>query len=214
MYFENVFFDWNGTLYDDAMASVLAVNHMLRDRDRLPITLENYREMIEIPIENFYKKVLDMSLENMDDLSVEFNTLYKKNLPDCPVAPNVKQTLETLSQMGVHMYIFSSSACDIILPHLKKWGMEKYFCTVLGASDCYVTSKTERTAKYIFENNIDPQKTLFVGDMVHDREVAQHVGSECLLVSYGHQSESALKETGMPVISDISCLSHIVKNGF
>lgn len=213
MKFENIFFDWNGTLYDDAMASVLAVNDMLARRNIPPITLEQYRDMIEIPIVRFYDKVMDMSKENMDDVSEEFDELYRSNLQDCPVAQSARETLETLSRLGVKMYIFSSSACDIIEPHLKRWGLDHYFQTVLGASDRYVTGKVMRTAEYIKNHGIQPEKTLFVGDMLHDCEVADHVGSCCVLVSYGHQSKQALLSTGRPVVEDLLCVCDIAVNG-
>ena len=44
MKYEYVFWDWNGTLFDDAEASWLAVNDMLTARKLPPITFLQYKE--------------------------------------------------------------------------------------------------------------------------------------------------------------------------
>lgn len=51
---------------------------------------------------------------------------------------------------------------------------------------------------------LDPVRTLFVGDTVHDFEVASACGADCLLVAAGHQSEERLRATGAPVLRTLS----------
>lgn len=206
MKYDYVFFDWNGTLFDDAEASLDAVNAMLTKRGRKTITLSQYREMIEIPIVGFYEKTMDMSNETMEALSVEFNSLYNTFLKPEPIDGTTLSMLKSLKSAGVRMFIFSSSENRIIEPRLRKWGIENCFECVLGADDCYVTSKTERTREYMARNAISPEKALFVGDMVHDSEVAEEVGADCVLVSDGHQCERKLRETGRKVIKSLEGL--------
>ena len=45
--YHTVIWDWNGTLADDADASLLAVNDMLSRRDMPPITMAQYYEYID-----------------------------------------------------------------------------------------------------------------------------------------------------------------------
>ena len=45
-----VFWDWNGTILDDANAACEAVNVMLESRGRKTITLDEYRSMVDVPI--------------------------------------------------------------------------------------------------------------------------------------------------------------------
>ena len=80
MKYTHIFWDWNGTLLDDAKASWLAVNDMLTNRKLPLITFENYRDYIDIPIIRFYERVMDVSKETMEGLSVEFNRLYRHHL--------------------------------------------------------------------------------------------------------------------------------------
>ncbi len=210
MKYKFVFWDWNGTLFDDADSAFSAVNIMLNSRNLPNITFDQYREYIDVPIIRFYEKVMDMSKENMADISVEFNDLWEKNLKKCPLADGSLELLAKLSDNGIKQFIFSSSHNELIIPYLKKYGLEKYFEAVLGASDCYVGSKAERTAAYIVNNGIPKEQILFVGDMVHDSEVADRVNADCALVSCGHQCESALKASGRDVYSSLNDLSEFL----
>lgn len=203
MKYKYLFWDWNGTLFDDAYSAFKAVNKMLDIRSLPNISFEQYRDYIDVPIINFYEKVMDMSKEDFGTISTEFNDFWASELPEQPLAKGVLETLERLNNQGVEQYIFSSSHNDLIVPYLQKFGIEKYFKAILGASDCYVGSKANRTLEYIQCNNIPINEILFVGDMVHDSQVANLVGADCILISNGHQSKNALKESGHIVLSSV-----------
>ncbi len=210
--FDYIFWDWNGTLFDDAEQTCESVNTMLKNRSIAPITLETYRDIIEVPIINFYEKVMDVSKETMEGLSEEFHFYWGEYLTDNPLAKNAKNVLKELSDSGIKQYIFSSSRNELIEPFLRKFDIAKYFEKVLGAPDCYVGSKVERTRDFIEKSGIDKSRVLFVGDMVHDYEVASAVGSECVLISLGHQSKESLENTGCKVVDSLDELLLYIKN--
>lgn len=209
--YDYVFWDWNGTLFDDAYATCESVNTMLKKRGISPISLESYRELIEVPIINFYKKVMDVSKETMETLSEEFHFHWAEHLTENPLSENAGMVLESLAKLEIKQYIFSSSKNELIEPFLEKFGICKYFEKVLGAPDCYVGSKIERTCDFIEKNNIDKSKILFVGDMVHDFEVASAIGGDCVLVCHGHQSKKSLEETGSKVVSSLGELLEFIE---
>lgn len=204
MKYKYIFWDWNGTLLDDAFAACKAVNIMLNRRKLPPITFEQYREYIGVPIVSFYEKVMDMSKETMESLSAEFNPLCFSCLPEDPLMAGARDILHEISSLGIKQYIFSSSQNKHIEPLLEKCGILEYFVSVIGASDCYVGSKAARTRDFMAVNGIPPEEAVFVGDMVHDSEVASFVGSDCILVSAGHQCEKALSATGREVAASLS----------
>ncbi len=207
MVYRHIFWDWNGTLLDDANAACSAVNIMLEKRQLPLITFQQYKEYIDVPIVRFYEKVMDMSKENMESLSVEYDSLWRENLRNSPLSHGATDILNKLSEAGAEQYIFSSSRNELIEPFLQSFDIDKNFKAVLGAPDRYVGSKAERTRDYIIKNNIPSNKILFVGDMLHDSEVAEFVGADCVLVSSGHQSEAALKASGRRVFPSLQKLS-------
>ncbi len=201
MAYKYIFWDWNGTLLDDAKAAWSAVNIMLDTRKRSPITFEQYKDYIDVPIIRFYEKVMDMSDEDMTSVSIEYDSLWRENLKISPLAFGAEDVLDAFSKLGMKQYIFSSSRNELIEPFLKNFSIDHYFQAVLGAPDRYVGSKAERTKNYIIDNNIPIDEILFIGDMVHDSDVAAFLGADCVLVSNGHQSESALISSGRRVFS-------------
>ena len=210
MFYKYIFWDWNGTLLDDAEVAWKAVNKMLEKRVRAPITFQQYKEYIDVPIIRFYEKVMDMSKEDMDAISVEFDTLWKKYLEQSPLADGAAEILDKISHNCAEQYIFSSSRNELIEPFLENFSLSRYFKKVLGAPDRYVGSKAERTRAYIVNNNIPVKETLFIGDMLHDSEVAEFVGADCILISNGHQSEKALKSSGRIVLPSLHELVNYV----
>lgn len=212
MKYEYVFWDWNGTLLDDVLVAFNAVNDMLTARKLNNITLAQYRDYIDVPIIKFYERVLDMSNETMDGIALEFHSLCEKRRLESSLAVGAEALLRELNSQGVKQYIFSSSREDRITPYLKEYRIDKYFSSVIAASDSFAGSKAERTRDYLAKNNIPPQKCLFIGDLVHDSETALFIGADCALLSCGHQSKNALIATGRKVFESFSALSeHIIK---
>lgn len=212
MKYKYIFWDWNGTLLDDAFAACEAVNIMLENRKLPKITFGQYRDYIDVPIIRFYEKVMDVSKESMESLSEEFNSLFLSCLSENPLMAGAKDVLAAISSLGIKQYIFSSSQNKHIEPFLEKFGISEYFVSVVGASDCHVGSKAEKTRDFITESGIPPQEAVFIGDMVHDSEVASFIGSDCILVPNGHQSEKAVYETGREVALSLSELYKIIIN--
>ena len=50
----------------------------------------------------------------------------------------------------------------------------------------------------------DPHNVVLIGDTVHDHEVAQNIGVECVLVTHGHNSYARLVKTGAQVFDNIA----------
>ena len=210
MKYKNIFFDWNGTLFDDAYASFSAVNAILDNRKLPKITFEQYREYIDVPVIRFYERVMDVSKENIVELYPEFNEKYEKYLPPQPLFSGLQDLLEKLCELGIKLYIFSSSHTDIINGYLNKFDLSKYFVAVLGANDYLVESKIDRTSEFIKHKGIVASETVFIGDMVHDSDVSRIIGSDCILISSGHQSRDALIASGNKVVSSVAELFALI----
>ena len=62
------------------------------------------------------------------------------------------------------------------------------------------------------ELNHGPHEILFVGDTLHDKEVADLIGADCALISHGHVSQSRLENTGAPVFPSLIEMLDWVRN--
>jgi phosphoglycolate phosphatase len=50
-----------------------------------------------------------------------------------------------------------------------------------------------------------------VGDTLHDHEVAQTLGCDCVLMEGGHQSATRLRAAGRPIVADMPSLVAFVE---
>lgn len=210
MKYANIFWDWNGTLVDDVDLAMDAANDMLCRRNREPITKTQYYAYIDTPIIRFYEHIFDFSQITIEEIMVEFNEYYCRNLSDYPLMKGAKDVLQEFLEKGIKQSVLSSSSNEMLLPYVEKFGLNKYFESILGASDNYCNGKTERAIKYIREKNINPKNCILIGDTLHDFDTACAIGCDCILIPNGHQSKEDLVATGATIAEDICLISSMI----
>ena len=193
-----IIWDWNGTIVDDAGIALDAVNDMLREQHRPEITLEEYRNAMDTPI---YEQFFDMKATDFNWITERFQSYYENHKDQLRLHEGVEGLLEYCRQKGCHQIILSSSATRIIQFYAKLFGVADYFEAVLGADDLLAAGKIERAVEYFEQNKIPKAETVMIGDSVHDFDVSQALGIDCILMSGGHQDLQSLQSCGCPVIT-------------
>ena len=87
---------------------------------------------------------------------------------------------------------------------MEERSLSGFFDELLGQSDIYARGKKETGLSYLKESGIDPASAVLVGDTLHDLEVAQAMGTRCVLCAAGHQSRARLEAAGVPVIGTLA----------
>jgi len=105
--------------------------------------------------------------------------------------------------MGISQSILSASKENILVEKVKYYGIDKYFCRIMGLENHYAESKVERGKKWIAELNLNPQDVLLIGDTAHDYIVSRNIGSDCLLIANGHHNYERLAKLGVEVINSL-----------
>ena len=89
-------------------------------------------------------------------------------------------------------------------------GIEHYFDEILGTSDIYAAGKEDIAKEYM--KRAKPKCALLIGDTTHDKEVADSLGIDCILVATGHQSKKVLQEAGF-VVDSLKDVYDLLCNG-
>ena len=145
-------------------------NIILLERLGYPtITLEYYRDNVDTPIVNFYRKIY------------------------------VEEMLSTFANNNLNQIVLSAFKTNEITKYARKFSVEHYFDDILGTQNIIMESKTARGIRYMQERGFAPEQTLYIGDTVHDYETASDLGVDCILFSGGQQSPKLLKRCGVPV---------------
>lgn len=111
--------------------------------------------------------------------------------------------LQKIRDRGISQSILSASKEDVLIEKIKHYGIDKYFCRIIGLENHYAESKVERGKKWIAKLNLNPQEVLLVGDTIHDYDVSKYIGCDCLLVANGHHNYEKLAKLEVDVISTL-----------
>lgn len=209
-----VIWDWNGTLFDDVGASLRAVNGMMQSRGLPDLSLDTYREYMDVPIERFYLRAFLTDTLDMDAVSPEYGALYARFASELMFSETARGLLQTLRAAGLCQVILSGANTGIIQHYLDKFRIEEYFDAVSGSDDLLVGEKMERLKSLLQRLGLQGRECLLIGDTLHDSETAEAAGADCVLLESGHQAGAALRETGWPVLADMDALHSYLREVF
>ena len=111
---------------------------------------------------------------------------------------------------GIKQVILSQTEQKWLEKQVEHHNMTNLFNELLGARDIYVKGKVAMALKWIEECDIDAKDVLMVGDTVHDFEVSDSIGCDCVLIARGHHSKGRLMTTTATVIDSIDELRRMV----
>ncbi|MBQ2847405.1 MAG: HAD family hydrolase [Clostridia bacterium] len=209
--YTHIIWDWNGTLLNDISASLSSVNDMLDLRGMPHINIDYYKECIGVPIRKFYDKVFDMDKEDYSVIIKQYNEGYLKHLEACGLTAGAREAIDYFNSCGMHQAVVSSSNNNQLCMNIKKYGLDGCFDAVLGSADFYAGSKIDRARNYLEETGGKGEKTLVIGDLEHDAEMAAELGADCVLLTSGHEHISRLRNTKAALIDDLFGLIGLVK---
>lgn len=199
--YKHVIWDWNGTILDDSKLCAEIINNILAKRNLPPITLEEYRQKFTFPVIDYYKAVgLDVSGNNFEIMSHEFIDDYESNKLNCNLFPGAKELLEHFKKHNITQSVLSAYSQHTLEEVINHFGLSNYFIKLVGLNNIYAASKLDNGIKWIKELNINPKEVLMIGDTLHDYEVANEMGIDCVLFSGGHQAKEKLEAANIAVI--------------
>ena len=202
-----IVWDWNGTLFDDIDVCMKSLNELL-ERYHLPLVDKtSYRNVFRFPVKDYYRDVgFDFDRTSFDILANQYMKRYIPLSMNCSLFQDVQETLAHFKQFGLKQYIISASRMDHLQSQLAQYDILPYFEDILGLDNICAYSKVDVAVNWIQNQHIHTDEVLFIGDSVHDSEVAKACGCECILISRGHQSREKLEKTGCIVKDSISQL--------
>lgn len=202
-----IFFDFNGTLLDDVDLCLNLLNEMLIMRNHKAVSKEEYLDIFTFPVIDYYQKAgFVFPEDNFNELADYFIKRYTELNVNCPLFDDVKQTLKTLKAQGKHLFVLSASEQNMLDNQLKNLGIYDYFDAVLGKDNIYAEGKSEIGIEFMKKHNFAKDKCLFIGDTIHDQEVATNMGIDCILISRGHQSKKVLSTKCKKILDDFKTI--------
>lgn len=197
----HILWDWNGTLLDDTQAALDTLNIMLAKRGAAPIAMDFYRDHFAFPVRPFYKSIgVCLENEDWDALAREYHDIYARQ----PKRLNAEAiaALERAKAAGARQAIISALRQDLLDAATAALGVATYMDLVYGVDNLDGASKLDRGRELVAA--VGGGAPIFIGDTLHDAEVARELGGRCILVSCGHQLPERLAAAGCPVTDTLA----------
>ena len=200
-----IFLDFNGTVLDDVDLCLNLLNRMLTEKGHKPVSYDNYKEIFQFPVIEYYKKVgftfEGYSFEELADYFIDEYT--RRNNAECKIFEDFKDFVDLLHASGYKVVLCSASKLNLLIDQLNEFKIIQYFDDVIGLDNHHATSKLELAKDYVLQRNIDLKSSYFVGDTTHDAEVGMALGVKVILVERGHQSRRVLSVVSNNVVGSL-----------
>ncbi|MEV0849604.1 HAD hydrolase-like protein [Streptomyces sp. NPDC049954] len=201
--------DWNGTLFQD-MDAVLAATNAAFAELRMPglraLTIERYRELYRVPVPAFYETLLGRAptaaeWERMDGA---FQRHYAEARLGCGLAEQARTVLGAWHEAGHGQSLLSMYGHEELVPLVREFGIESYFLRVQGRTGPSGGGKAAHLVRHLARlPEVDPARTVVVGDAVDDAVAALAAGARAVLYTGGSHSRASLETVGVPVVDSL-----------
>ena len=191
-----ILWDWNGTRLDDTEAALATLNEMITVRGGQPIGMEFYRDHFAFPVRPFYDKIgiVAHDEDEWNGIAHEYHEVYGRQPKK--LNPLAVTALEMAKEAGCRQSIVSALRQDLLEADMARNGVAKYFERICGSDNLDGASKLERARvllRTLSETVPSGTHFILIGDALHDKEVADALGIDCILCAQGSHAAWRLR---------------------
>jgi phosphoglycolate phosphatase len=201
----NIIFDWSGTLVDDLPAVLKASNFVLTQAGKPEMSLETFRAEFALPFSKFYDRhTPHVPMPQLEDW---FHTSFRQSQDSVCELPHAREFLLFCRAKKLRTFLLSTVHADYFAAQCRVTGFDAF----LDKPYTDVWDKRKKIHEILAENHLQPDETLFIGDMEHDIETARHGGIHCCAVLTGYNTLEQLRAAKPDLIVEhLGELQHIL----
>ena len=203
--FDLIIFDWDGTLVDSIDWIVHCIQRAAAHYDCDVPDAQAAKDIIGLSIENAVKTLFpDIDAETRVKLTAHYgqNFVSKTISPD-DLFPGVHQMLLQFKQEGYRLAVATGKKSSGLSRAITGTGLTDLFCTTRCADQTASKPNPLMIDEIVAELGVSKQRTLMVGDSVHDLQMALNAQVSSVAVTCGAHSKSILQQ-----YRPLRCLSH------
>ncbi|MDD2760991.1 MAG: HAD-IA family hydrolase [Methylomonas sp.] len=203
--FDLIIFDWDGTLID----SIDWIVHCIQQAAEYcacPIpNRQAIKDIIGLSIENAVESLFpDADPETRAKLTAHYSRHFvSKHIGPEDLFPGVVDMLQTLSQDGYRLAVATGKKAAGLARAMEGTGLADFFCSTRCADQAASKPDPRMIDEIVAELGVSKQRTLMVGDSVHDLQMASNAQVAAIAVTCGAHSETVLQQ-----YKPLRCLSH------
>ena len=200
-----ILWDLDGTLTNPFLGITRSIAFALRELGREPPELEALRNYIGPPLQVTFPKLLES-----DDaaLANEALRLYRQRYSETgkfenELIPGIAEALAALKHTGARMFVATSKLEHYSIEIVDHFGLTGFFERVYGSQlDGTRADKGELIRHIIEAEGLWPDRTVMVGDRLHDVHGAARNGVNTIGVLWGFGDRPELEQAGAVLIAE------------
>ena len=200
-----VVFDCDGTLVDSQATIHASMAQAWSELGQEPPSPERVRAIIGLSLEDAM-----LRLSGDDALAAPLADAYRRAFKQTvarpqhedPLYPGVVEMLDALHRAEVQLAIATGKGTQGLRATLGQHGLLDRFVSLQTADRARGKPHPEMLHNAMRDAEVVPERTLMVGDTVHDMQMARNAGVAAIGVSWGYHAAEDLREAGAHLVLD------------
>ncbi|MCO4097732.1 HAD family hydrolase [Macrococcoides canis] len=193
--YDNILFDLDGTLTDPYIGITNSIIYSLQQMNIEAPDNSALIPFIGPPLHESYRTVYNLQDEDNATAIKHYRTYFSdKGMYENEVYAGIEIVLQALTAQGKQLFVATSKPTDFAIPILQHFKLDDYFNEIVGSNmDGTRTNKAEVIATVMNTHQLDPHKTVMIGDRMHDINGAHQNNIDSIGVLYGYGSAEEIK---------------------
>lgn len=209
---KHIIWDFNGTLLNDTQLSLDVDNNVFEKLGIPAITIDDYRNNMTMPVRDFYPTVgVDYSIHSYETIARLWLDEFNQKAVGVGLVSGALDAIRFFHGQGRSQSVLSASYEPSLRKQCEALGLTPYMTDISGLEDESASKKTEIGRRQLRELGLEGRDVVLIGDMLTDAHLAEDLGADCILVSWGHNDLKRLLSSGLPVARDFGELEEILK---
>lgn len=209
---KHIIWDFNGTLLNDTQLSLDVDNNVFEKLGIPAITLDDYKNNMTMPVRDFYSAVgVDYSVHSYETIARLWLDEFNQKAVGVGLVSGALDAIRFFHSQGRSQSVLSASYEPSLRKQCEALGLTPYMTDISGLEDESASKKTEIGRRQLRELGLEGRDVVLIGDMLTDAHLAEDLGADCILVSWGHNDLKRLLSSGLPVARDFGELEEILK---
>lgn len=194
-----VVFDFDGTLADTLDVAFKIYNQLADARGLRKIRHEELGELRNYSVKELLKH-LSIPKTQMPRLLAEGVKMLRSQVSSMPLTAGAQEIIERFGAREMMLGILTSNSVENVEAFLQAKGLEEAFEFVSSTSRLSGKSKYLKSILRTFSKT--PDQVLYIGDEIRDIRASQKAGIDVAAVTWGFNSEKALRSSNPTYLFD------------
>ncbi len=211
--FDLIIFDWDGTLANSIDWIVHCIQSAAEHHDCPIPEPQAVKDIIGLSIENAIKTLFPgVDGDTRQKMAALYSqTFFSKQIGPADLFPGVHEMLRRLKQDGYRLAVATGKKSSGLAQAIEGTGVADLFCTTRCSDQTASKPNPLMLNEIIAELGIDRQRTLMVGDSVHDLQMALNADVSAIGVTCGaHSTETLQRYNPLLCLDYPTDLLHII----